>query len=103
VEECGIAQGVWPKCKVHCLRPASTSVQQLLARALREVAYGALGNAILEVSVYAIEGELLVLLMACLLECIVGKPTVVALVMLNFYAMLGGKGLEGAFGGNGFD
>ncbi len=103
MEECGIAQGVWPKREVHCLQPASASVQQLLAHALQEVADGALGNAILEVSVYATEGELLALFVACLLECIVGKPTVVAVVMLNFYTMLGGKGLEGAFGGNGFN
>ncbi len=100
MEECGIAQGIWPKHKVHCLRPASASVQQLLVRALREVADGALGDAILEVSVYATEGELLALLVACLIECIVEKPTVVAMVMLIFY---GGKGLKGAFGGNGFD
>jgi hypothetical protein len=103
VEECGIAQGVWSKRKVHCLQPLSASVQQLLARVLREVADRVLGNAILEVSVYATEGELLGLLVACLLECIVGKLTVVAVVMLNFYAMLGSKGLKGAFGGDGFD
>jgi hypothetical protein len=78
-------------------------VQQLLVRALREVADRALGNAILEGSIYATEGELLVLLVACLLECIVGKPTIVAVVMLNVHAMLGSEGIEGAFGGNGFD
>jgi hypothetical protein len=103
VEECGIVQGIWLKGKVHCLRLASTSVQQLFALALQEVADGALGNAILEVSVYATGGELLALFVACLLECIVGKPTVVAVVMLNFYAMLGGKGLKGAFGSDGFN
>ncbi len=79
------------------------SVQQLLARALREVADGALGNAILEVSIYTTDGELLALFVACLLECIVGKSTVVAVVMLNFYAMLGSKGLKGAFGSDSFD
>ncbi len=78
-------------------------MQQLLVRALREVADRALGNAILEGSIYATEGELLVLLVACLLECIVGKPTIVAVVMLNVHAMLGSEGIEGAFGGNGFD
>jgi hypothetical protein len=103
VEECGIAQGVWPMHKVHCLVPESASVQQLLARALQKVADGGLSNAILEVSIYATEGELLVLFVACLLECIVGKPTVVAVLMLNFYTMLGGKGLEGAFSGDSFD
>jgi hypothetical protein len=98
VEECGIAQGIWPKHEVHCLQPASASVQQLLVRALQEVTDGALGNAILEVSIYATEGELLALLVVCLFECIVGYPTIVAVVMLNFYAMLSGKGLKSAFG-----
>ncbi len=103
MEECSIAQGVWPKRKVHCLWPASASVQQLLAHALQEVTDRALSNAILEVSVYATEGELLALFVACLVECIVGKLPIVAVVMLHFYAMLGGKGFEGAFGGNSFD
>jgi hypothetical protein len=57
----------------------------------------------LEGSIYATEGELLALLVACLLECIVGIPTIVAVVMLNVHAMLGGEGIKGAFGGNGFD
>ncbi len=70
MEERGIAQGIWPQCKVNCLWPASASVQQLLARTLREIADGAgvLGNAILEVSIYATEGELLAHVVACLLE-----------------------------------
>jgi hypothetical protein len=62
-----------------------------------------LSDAILEVSIYATEDELLVRVVACLLECIVRESTVVAVIMLNFYAMLGGEGLEGVFGGNGFD
>jgi hypothetical protein len=91
VEECGIAQGIWPKGKVHCLRPSSASLKQLLARALQEVADGLLGDAILEVSVYATEGEFLVLLVACLLEHIVGESTVVAMIMLNFTPCLAAK------------
>ncbi len=63
----------------------------------------ALGNAVLEVSVYATEGELLASIMARLLEQIVRESTIVAVIMLNFYAVLGGKGLEGAFGRNSFD
>jgi hypothetical protein len=78
-------------------------MQQLLVRALREIADRALGNAILEVGVYATEGELLARVVARLLERIVGESTVVIVIMLNFYAMLGGEGLEGLFGGNGFD
>ena len=56
----------------------------IAARALQEVADGALGNAILEVSVHTTEGELLALLVVCLLECIVGKQTIVTVVMLIF-------------------
>ncbi len=66
-------QGIWPQRKVNCLRPASASMQQLLARALQEIADGALGNAILEVSVYTTEGELLAHNVARLLERIVGE------------------------------
>ena len=102
MEECGIAQGIWPKAQ-SALPAASEHERAAIACACsQEVVDGVLGNAILEVSVYATEGELLALLMASLFECIVGKPTIVAVVMLNFYAMLSGEGLKGAFGSNGF-
>ncbi len=78
-------------------------MQQLLAHALREILDGALGDSIFEVSAYATEGELLACVVACLLERIVRESTIVAVIMLNFDAVLGGKGLEGAFGGKGFD
>jgi hypothetical protein len=70
VEEHDIAQGVWPQHKVNCLRPASASMQQLLVHALREITDGALGDAILEMGIYATEGELLAPFVARLLECI---------------------------------
>ncbi len=88
---------------MHCLRPASTSVQQLLARALREVADGLLDNAILKVCIHATEGKLLALFVAGLFECVIRKTPVVTIVMLNFYTVLGGEGLEGTFGGDGLD
>jgi hypothetical protein len=75
-------------------------MQQLLARALREITNGALGNAILEVGVYAQESELLVRFVVRLLESIVGESSVVTVIMLNFYTVVGGKGLKGAFGGD---
>ncbi len=78
-------------------------MKQLLMRALREVADGLLGDAILKVCVYATEGKLLALFMTGLFEHVIGKLPVVAMVMLNFYAILGGEGLEGAFGGDGLD
>ena len=43
-------------------------MEQLLARSLREIADGALGDAILEVGIDAAEGELLSSVMAGLLE-----------------------------------
>ncbi len=75
----------------------------MLACALREIVDGALGDAILKMSIYTTEGELLVRAMARLLERIVGESTVVAVIMLNFYAVLGGKGVKGVFGSDGFD
>jgi hypothetical protein len=78
-------------------------MQQFLACALQEIADGALGDVILEVGVYATEGELLVRIVARLLERIVGESTIVAVIMLNFFAVLGSEGLEGVFGGNGFN
>jgi hypothetical protein len=71
--------------------------------ALGEVTDGSLGDAILKGCVYATESKLLVLFMTGLFERVVGKSPIVAMVMLNLYAVLGGKGLEGAFGGNGLD
>ncbi len=88
---------------MHCLRPASASVKQLLTRTLQEVLDGLLGNAILKVCVYATEGKLLALFVAGLFERVIGTLPVVAMVMLNFYAVLGSKGFEGAFGSNGLD
>ncbi len=103
MEECGIAHGVWPKRKVHCLWPVSASVKQLLTHAFQEVVDGLLGDAILKVCVNATEGKLLALFMAGLFECVIGKLPVVTTVMLNFYAVLSGNGLKGALGGNGLD
>ncbi len=96
-------QGVWPKCEVHCLRPASAHMKQLLGCALQEVSDRAFGYAILEVSIHATEGELLALLVAGVFESVVRETTVVAVVMLNFYAVLRGKGLKGSFGDDGLD
>jgi hypothetical protein len=84
---------------VHCLWPASVCVEQLLASALGEVADGALGNAILEVGIDAAEGELSSCIVAGLLEGVVVEAPVVAVVMLDPHTVLGGKGLEGPFGG----
>jgi hypothetical protein len=52
---------------------------------------------------YATESKLLALIVACLLERIVRESPVVAMIIINFYAVLSGKGLKGVFGGNGLD
>ncbi len=83
---------------MHCLRPASTCVEQLLASAFAEVVDGALGNAILEVGIDAAEGKLLSRVVAGLLEGIVEESSVVAVVVLDLHTVSGGEGLEGAFG-----
>jgi hypothetical protein len=83
---------------VHCLRPASTCVEQLLASAFGEVADGLLGDAILEVGIDAAEGELLSRIVAGLLEGVVKEATVVTVVVLDLHTMFGGEGLEGVFG-----
>ncbi len=62
-----------------------------------------LGDAILEVGLYATEGKLLACVVACLLEGIVGEAPIVAVAVLDPNAMLGSEGLEGVFGGNGFN
>ncbi len=90
---------------MDCCRPASPGMQQLLACALREVADCVLGNPILEMGVHATKGELLAALLARLLEGVVRKSSVVAVIMQNFYAVFGSKlfervlGLEGLLGG----
>ena len=62
-----------------------------------------LGNAILKMSVDATKGGLLVRVVACLFEGIVGELPIVAVVMQNFDTVLGGEGLEGTFGGEGLN
>ncbi len=61
-------QCVRPQREVHYSGPSSPGVQKLLACALRKVMHGALGDAILEVSVDATEGKLLAGVVACLFE-----------------------------------
>ena len=75
----------------------------MLGCAFREVANAALGDAILEVGVYATEGELLVCVMTCLFEDVDGKLPIVTVVVVDSDAVFGSKGLEGVFGGNSFD
>ncbi len=55
----GIAQGIWPQCKVDCLRPVDVHMEQLLPCTFQERLDGLLGNVVLEVGIYPPEDELL--------------------------------------------
>ena len=74
-------------------------MEQLLACAFREIADRALGDAILEMSIDSAEGELLSRVVAGLFEGVVLEAPIIAVVMEDFHAVLGGECLEGAFGG----
>ncbi len=76
-------QGIWPQSKVDCLWPAGVRMEQLLPCAFREVLDGLLGNAVLDVGIYPTEGELLPCLMACLLEGVVVKTSVVTMIVYD--------------------
>ena len=97
-----VAQSVQPKGCADGLGPLLPCVQDLLASALREVADGSLGDAILEVRIYPAKGELLALGLACLTEETVGESTVVTVVVGNTDTMLSGKSFKGALRIEGF-
>ncbi len=78
-------------------------MERLLSRALRNVPNWALCNPILEVSVYPTEGESLTTVLTLFLESVVVETPVVAVVVVDANAMLGGKLLKSVFGGNSFD
>ena len=103
MEEHSIVQCVGPQCKVHRCGPSSPGMQKLLSCAFGEVADGALGDTILKVGVHATEGELLVRIMTCLFEGVIGKLTIVTVIVVDSDTMFGSKGLKGAFGGDRFD
>ena len=87
---------------MHCLRPASTCVEQLLARALREIVDGVLGDAVLKMSIHTTESELLSHVVAGLLEGVVVEVPVVAVVVEYLHAVLGSECLEGALASESF-
>ena len=90
------------KAKMHCLWPASACVEQLLARALREIADTALGDPILKMGIHTAEGELLSRFVAGLLEGVVVEAPIAVVVVEYPHAVLGGECLEGAFGSKSF-
>ncbi len=56
-------------------------MEQLLPCAFQEVSDGLLGDAVLEVGIYPIEGELLPCFMACLPEGVVVEASIFAMIV----------------------
>ena len=86
---------------MHHYRPASTSMEQLLAGALQQIPNYTLGNFILKVGIHATKSKLLVVGLTCLLEGIVDKLSVVTVIVLDADAMLSGKLLKHLLGKDG--
>ncbi len=83
---------------MHGCWPSSASMQQLLARALEKVADRAFGYPILEMGIDPAEGESLLCVLAGLHERAVLESAVVAVIVCDLYAVVGGELFEGAFG-----
>jgi hypothetical protein len=91
-----------PEGEVDGGRPALARMQELLLRTLSEIPDGFLCNAILEVGIDPTEGELLSLGAAAVLEGVVCKSSVVAVVVEDADTVLLGEVLEGLLGFHGF-
>ena len=76
-------------------------MKQLLPCTLREIMDSLLNNPILEMSVYAADGESLLGHLACCLEIVVCKTAIVTVIMLNANTVLLGKLLKGTLGFDG--
>jgi hypothetical protein len=69
-------------------------MEQLLAGALPQVANCVLGNFILEMGIHATDGKLLVAGLACLPEGVVGRSSIITVIVLDADVVLGGKLLK---------
>ncbi len=79
-------------------RLALARMEELLLCTLLEIPDGLFCNAILEVGIDPIEGEMLSLCTAAVLEGVVCKLSIIAMVVEDADAMLLGKVLKGLFG-----
>ncbi len=75
-------------------------MEELLPCTHSEVPDGLFPDAVLEIGVDPTEGETLPFCTAAVLEGVVGKSSIVAVVVEDTDAMLLGKVLEGSFGFN---
>jgi hypothetical protein len=88
---------IWPECQVDGGRPALARVEELLPCTLSEVPDGLFCDAILEMGIDSTEGETLPLCTAAVLEGIVCKSSIVAVVVEDRDAVLLGKVVNGLF------
>ncbi len=93
----GTPECIWPKGQVGGGRPALVRMEELLPCTLSEVPDGLFCNAILEMGIDSTEGEMLPLCTAAVLEGIVCKFSIVAVVVEDTDAVLLGKVLKGSF------
>ncbi len=96
----GAPEVMWPNGQVDGGQPLLTRMEELLPCTLLKVPDGLFCNAISEVGIDPTEGELLPLCTAAILEGIVCKSSVVAMVVEDADAVLLGKVLKGLFGFN---
>ncbi len=89
---------IWPKGQVDGSQPSLVHMEELLPCTLLEVLDGLFCNAILEVGVDPTEGELLPFGTAAVLEGVVCKLSIVAMVVEDANAVLIGKVLKGLLG-----
>ncbi len=76
-------------------------MQELLARALRQVANGSFSYPILEMRIDSAEGEFLPRLLARANKSSVGESSIVAMLVSNFHTVLSSKLFERMLGING--
>ncbi len=94
----GTPECILPEGQVDDSRPALACMEELLPCTLSEVPDGLFCDAILEMSVDPTEGEMLPLCTAAVLEGVVCKSSIVAVVMEDAVAVLLGKVFKGLFG-----
>jgi hypothetical protein len=80
VKVSGTLECIWPEGQVDGDRPALARVEELLPCTLSEVPDGLFCNAVLEMGIDSTEGETLPLCTAAILEGVVCKLSIVAVV-----------------------
>ncbi len=94
----GTPEGIWPKGQEDGGRPSLARMEELLPCTLSKVHDGLFCDAVLEVGIDLTEGELLPLCTTAVLEGVVCKSSVVAVVVEDADAVLLVKVFQGLFG-----